>query len=628
MSIVLVAPIGLDLKMVAPWAAGLATVMGQSLTVITYHETSTLPENTDDHNQRANLESVLASHFEASSLEPVFNPKEATNPAELPDESVVVLTRTIRNADPIDEVLNQLDQIKPLIVLLPRHHSTKFKSAEMSGVRRLFQQCSRPIMQIRLPLEGEPQFKKVIILTGCEQSSRYALRAAHRLTQASNGTLDAIFIQPDVGVHSEQIGQRHINSIVTRTLSSEGENVQQRVLIARDLKSGFASIQSMDHDLIIIGAEYHSVIERNLFSNVSEQLITSPDGPPVAVYRKEMPFQDRIRKRIERLLSRSVPQLDRQQRVDLVDRIQQSSEWDIDFIALIVLSTMIAALGLLQNSGAVVIGAMLVAPLMTPLLGMGLSLVQGNKLLVRKASRTVLLGFITAWFLGIILAILVPGSSVTSQMVMRGSPGLPDIIIAFLSGMAAVYAMGRPHLTSALPGVAIAASLVPPIATSGLATTLGNYTLATGSALLFLTNIVAIVLGGAFAWWVTGFRDAHEHGGFERWTPRVVGALFILAVGLGIYESWPRSSNETQLRTAIVEILEEQAQECSVIEVDIDTTVSPEKATLILGSANGPHEELHDEFATAVQATTSPEAQTHIEWRRTWTINGSAQTNE
>ena len=87
-------------------------------------------------------------------------------------------------------------------------------------------------------------------------------------------------------------------------------------------------------------------------------------------------------------IERLVPQIDREHRVALVDRIQSSSRWDFDFFVLMALSTTIAAVGLIQNSSAVVIGAMLVAPLMTPLLGLGLALVQGNPVLATEEQQT------------------------------------------------------------------------------------------------------------------------------------------------------------------------------------------------------------------------------------------------
>jgi uncharacterized hydrophobic protein (TIGR00271 family) len=200
-----------------------------------------------------------------------------------------------------------------------------------------------------------------------------------------------------------------------------------------------------------------------------------------------------------------------------------------------VLSTIIAAIGLEQNSAAVVIGAMLVAPLMTPLLGMGLALVQGNPVLAGISLRAVLMGLGVSLLVGLLTGLLTPGfDEPTREMLGRGGPGLLDLFVAFASGLAAAYASSRPGLLAALPGVAIAAALVPPIATSGLALSLGDLHLAFGALLLFVINMVTIVLATMAAFWVVGLRKI---GKVSRWSLKAVGALMLAVVALGVYLS-------------------------------------------------------------------------------------------
>ncbi len=618
MSIAVVVSAHLDLKSILPWTAKFARTIDESLLILQYQQSTSLPETTSgksNDTQVETLEQRVISLIRESGQECNISRDLDDSPSE--EGSLVVTVKTFRCPDPENSLLDELTSAKPTLVLLPRHYATKLRSPEFAVERHLFQQSCSAAMQIRLPLPEPAQFKRILVTTGSEQSSRFALRQAVKIAQKTNGEVDAIYIQPDVGPLAENVGQERIEAIVNRTLEKPAECVNRRVLITKDISKGFQSIRSMDHDLILVGAEYHSVIERKMFSNVAEQLLMEPEGPPVAVVRPAMPIQDQLRTRMEQLLQRYVPQLDRSRRVELVEKIQLSSEWDIDFIALIVLSTLIAALGLIQNSTAVVIGAMLVAPLMTPLLGSGLSIIQGNKLLARKAAKTVLFGFVTAYFLGVILGLLVPGMEISAEMTARGSPGLPDIVIAFLSGMAAVYAMGRPHLTSALPGVAIAASLVPPIATSGLATSLGVVPIATGSALLFLTNIVAIILGAAAAWWVIGFRDAHEYGGFGTWGPRVATGLMLFALCLGIYESWPSTNLEKQLTTAIETKLEETSDvmllSVKVVEFHHENTIR-----ITMGTPTGPTTEINRLIESAVRQTSEEPYPIQIDWHIVW----------
>ena len=211
-------------------------------------------------------------------------------------------------------------------------------------------------------------------------------------------------------------------------------------------------------------------------------------------------------------------------------------------MALICLSTCIAALGLVHNQAAVVIGAMLVAPLMTPLVGAGLALVQGNGALIRNALKSVLFGFLLAFLIGWVVGLIaLPRGTLPAEIISRTSPDPVDLAVAVVGGIAAAYALSRPNLSSALPGVAIAAALVPPIATSGitLAEVPGH---SRGAALLFLTNILAIILGTAISLWMVGIRDTHPHGSQQQWTRHFAAILLaaIVAIGFFISHGCPR----------------------------------------------------------------------------------------
>ena len=178
---------------------------------------------------------------------------------------------------------------------------------------------------------------------------------------------------------------------------------------------------------------------------------------------------------------------------------------------------------------------------MTPLLASGLSLVQGNSILFCNAVGTVARGFVLALgiatLLGCVARLVVPTISMpTAQMMSRCSPTLLDLWVAFFSGVAAAYASGRPNLVSALPGVAIAAALVPPIATAGICLSQGLWPLAGGALLLFITNIGAIALGTAFSTWCVGIRGSHAHGPFAQWSRWAGWALVALIMMIGWYE--------------------------------------------------------------------------------------------
>jgi uncharacterized membrane protein len=162
-----------------------------------------------------------------------------------------------------------------------------------------------------------------------------------------------------------------------------------------------------------------------------------------------------------------------------------------------------------------------------------LALVYGNLVFLRRTMRTVGAGFIVALGVGCLVG-LVMWPDPSDAMSSRGRPGTLDLVVAFASGLAAAYAIGRPGLSAALPGVAIAASLVPPIATAGLCLVTGELAIAAGAALLFFTNMVAIVLGSAVSLYAAGVRSDHLHRRQKGWVRRVVIIVFVLAALLVI----------------------------------------------------------------------------------------------
>ena len=129
---------------------------------------------------------------------------------------------------------------------------------------------------------------------------------------------------------------------------------------------------------------------------------------------------------------------------------------------MITLAAAIATIGLLLDNPAVIIGAMIVAPLMTPILGMGLSLVMGDSRFFWISFGTTFRGVLLAIITAVLVAAVVPGASITAEVLGRARPTVMDLAVALVSGTAAGYALCRKNVSAALAGVAIAAALAPP----------------------------------------------------------------------------------------------------------------------------------------------------------------------
>ena len=225
------------------------------------------------------------------------------------------------------------------------------------------------------------------------------------------------------------------------------------------------------------------------------------------------------------------PTLDRGGRIELVQHFEKSACWNIDFIIMMGLATALAALGLMQDSIPVVIGAMLVAPLMSPLIGAGFALVQGNISLFRDSMKAMSFGVSGGLLISLILGFLTPEYEPTLEIMARGNVNLLDLGVAVLSGMAAAYSMGRPDLFATVAGVAIAAALVPPLAVVGIAIAAGVYWLAGAATVLLITNLIAIILGAALIFRFLGVQGSLAGAQLPIWARRMFLTL-VLAVGL------------------------------------------------------------------------------------------------
>jgi len=227
-----------------------------------------------------------------------------------------------------------------------------------------------------------------------------------------------------------------------------------------------------------------------------------------------------------------VAPLSRSERQQLFERINTDSMGGPDYYIMMVLSASLASLGLLQDSTAVVIGAMLVAPLMGPLLGAGLALVQDNLKLIRSSLGVILSGVALGLTVAGLYGVANPGFEPTMEVEARGRPDILDLFIALISGMVAAYAQCRFTLSNTLAGVAIAAALVPPLAVVGISTASGELQIATFASVLLLTNIVAIVLGAAFVFRIMGAQPATIDAQRRPWVRRSLISLGFVALML------------------------------------------------------------------------------------------------
>ncbi|MEW6525210.1 MAG: TIGR00341 family protein [Spirochaetota bacterium] len=187
---------------------------------------------------------------------------------------------------------------------------------------------------------------------------------------------------------------------------------------------------------------------------------------------------------------------------DVYESLSHGARPTIEYYLLTILSCLIATAGLMQNSPAVIIGAMIVAPLMTPILSFSLGVIWGDTLLIKTSFGSIVKGTLLAIFISGTLAFFVPIAEYTSEILARTKPNLFDIVIAISSGLVGAYGNANRKISNTLVGIAIAVALMPPLCTIGIG--IGNFDwhIARGALILFSINLISISLAGAIIFWI------------------------------------------------------------------------------------------------------------------------------
>ncbi|HHP7229231.1 MAG TPA: TIGR00341 family protein [Xenococcaceae cyanobacterium] len=188
------------------------------------------------------------------------------------------------------------------------------------------------------------------------------------------------------------------------------------------------------------------------------------------------------------------------------------------------LSSIIATLGLLGNNVAIIIGAMIIAPLIGPIMGITYSSVMSNRRLLRRSSLTLLTGVILSVVIAWLTTLIIGLKTINPEVLARANPTLLDLGIALAAGAAGAFANSRRRIADALPGVAIAVALVPPLSVIGIGLALQEIHLAIGSSLLFLTNLIGIIFSGGIVFL------CQSYGNVERAKQGLVFSICVLVL--------------------------------------------------------------------------------------------------
>ena len=217
---------------------------------------------------------------------------------------------------------------------------------------------------------------------------------------------------------------------------------------------------------------------------------------------------------------------------DLYQTLKESASTSTLFVNFMILSTMLASVGLLSNSAPVIIGAMILAPLMGPIISLAMAMLRWDINLLKSSASTLSIGLVLALVFAVIMGQLVPESS-TPEIIARIRPNILDLAVAVISGIAGGYASARASAAKSLAGVSIAVALVPPLAVTGLGISWWQIPLMQGAFLLFFTNLAGIILASAITFWVLGFAP------FKRAKQGLfISAIFVGLVSIPLFTSF------------------------------------------------------------------------------------------
>ena len=238
-----------------------------------------------------------------------------------------------------------------------------------------------------------------------------------------------------------------------------------------------------------------------------------------------------------------------EQYASLFSSLREDSKLTSTFMILLILSTMIATFGLFINSSSVVIGAMLLAPLMQPIVSLSMGVLRQDSDLEFNGAKTIFWGIFAVLLTSTLISLFTPIERLTVEMSGRLSPTILDLFVAIVSGIAAAYAKSNEKIIGSLAGVAIAVALVPPLAVAGIGLGWADWHMFSMALLLFVTNLVGIVLAAAFTFTLLGFSPLRvAKKGIMIWM------VIVFIVSIPLYSSFTKMKEDIEIQKMLTNV--------------------------------------------------------------------------
>lgn len=308
--------------------------------------------------------------------------------------------------------------------------------------------------------------------------------------------------------------------------------------------------------------------------------------------------------------------------------IRQGATFNKAYLLMNCLAAVIASYGLFANSPAVVIGAMVVATLLEPIIGVSMALVDTDTPLLRKSVFTLMAGCLGVFITSLIIGSLHRDLPLTSEIMSRTSPNLLDLMIALACGTAGAFTIVSARFNTGIIGVAIATALMTPLAASGILFTRGDMSLAFGALFLAAINLLAIQLTSSIVIWLSKFHhitQTSDKSFLSFLRQNTIGVVILLAIGVVLAVNFRQVGVKHLYETQTRILLKQQIQETKGNHLSEVRFANVSAKTIVRAVVNGLYPPSAKQVATMEEGLPPPPDGTKLEliirFTRTKTIN-------
>ncbi len=263
--------------------------------------------------------------------------------------------------------------------------------------------------------------------------------------------------------------------------------------------------------------------------------------------------------------------IDDERRTKVIQEINERAVPDSGFILLTIFSTLIVAFGLIIDNSAVVIGGMIISPLLWPILALALAIIKGNVKSLKKNLFTLLKATLIIFLVAFVIGSFSPYLGESREVLLRTEPTLYELFIALAAGFIGTFAVAHPKLSATLAGVATAVALVPPLSVMGILFAEGSFTLATGAALLYFTNLIAITLAAVILFLVVGIKLSTREKSKDLAVSNISWfVIFLIIVAIPLTLVMRGAIKENKQLAIIKDVIEDYIVNTKVTSLNID----------------------------------------------------------